>query len=69
MEVAVTAFLNEITGKHSEEKISCGNGKKLSKGRFEDILKEVRTLRKISESLPVTKRTIERQIQRGSMIV
>ena len=27
MEVAVTAFLNEITAKYAEEKIACGNGR------------------------------------------
>ena len=56
MEVSVTIFLNEITGKHDEKKITCGNGKHLSKGRFEEIVKEVRALRKMSESVPVNKK-------------
>ena len=68
MEVSVTAFLNEITAKHAKDKIVCGNGGNLRKGSFEEIAKKVRNLRNISESVPVNKRTIERHIQRGSML-
>ena len=39
MEVAVTAFLNEVAVKDAEEKCTCDLGKNLRKGRFEEILK------------------------------
>ena len=69
MAVSITVFLNEISVKYAQDKSACESGKILRKGRFEEIAKEVRTLRNISQSAPVNKRTIERCMQRGSTVV
>ena len=65
---ANAAFINEVATKHAEEKAACMETH-LRRGRFEEIVKELRALRSISDSAVVSKRSIERIAQRGNLAI
>ena len=68
IDVANAAFMNEVAVKCAEEKAACED-KYLKRGRFDEIAKELRALRNISDSAVVSKRSAERRVQRGNLVI
>ena len=67
-DLAIVDFLNEVTVKHAQEKQAC-TGKSTRKGYFEEIAKEFRALRNISDSIKILKRSIDRRLQTENLAI
>ena len=65
--LAITAFYNEIAVKYSQEKQSCDG--RMQKGRFDQIVMEIRAARDVDEKVKVSKAMIQRRCQRNSFIL
>ena len=65
--MANAAFINEVAVKHKAEKESTKG--RVPKGRFDELANEIRILRKIDNSMTVSKATIDRRIQRGNLVL
>ena len=68
MDLAIISFRNEVAARYSNEKKNCIN-QRLLKGRFDEIVKEVRELRNLSDDVTVSKATIDCHFQRDNLVL
>ena len=66
--MAATTFIDEVAVQHDNDKEGCED-KNMRKGRFDEIVKELRAFRNISDSVTVSKRSIECRVKRGNLVV
>jgi len=64
---AILAMHNEIATRFQKERAECGFNKRLKRGRLDEIINEVKTLRNL-EDVSVTKDSIRKQISRNKPI-
>ena len=66
MNLSTTAFINDVAVKFTEEKITV---KTVIKGKIDEIVAEVHTLRNVLSNVEIKKATIDRHMQRGNLIL
>ena len=63
---ATTSFFNEVAIKHAAERKS---GCRMKKGRFGEIVEEIRCIHKIEKSVVTNRKTIDKRVSRGNLVL